>query len=83
MKDSGKRGRGDAAFTWSKDYGMRGSALNDAHQYKLDELAEIRARLFDGKVRSEEKVEAMVGRQWALTEMLAIDGIKVSFRKER
>jgi hypothetical protein len=82
MKDDGARGRGDAKFFWKKTWQMRGYALTEEHKYKLDELAEIRARLFDGRVRSDDKVDNMLGRQQALLDMLYIDGVDVEYRKE-
>ena len=83
MKNQGARGKGDAMFVWEKDRSMRGYPLNEEHAYKLDELAEIRARLFDGKVRAGDKEDDMVGRQEALVQMLGEDGVYVTFRKER
>lgn len=82
MKDKGARGKGDARFVWEKDRSMRGYPLNDEHAYKLDELAEIRARLFDGKLRTDLAVDNLVARQEALVQMLGCDGVYVSFRKE-
>lgn len=82
MKDDGARGRGDAKFFWKKNWQMRGYPLSEEHKYKLDELAEIRARLFDGKVRADDKVDNMLARQMALLDMLYIDGVDVEFRKE-
>jgi hypothetical protein len=81
MKDDGARGRGDAKFFWKKTW-MKGHALNEEHKYKLNELAEIRARLFDGRVRSDDKVDDMLARQMALLDMLYIDGVDVEYRKE-
>ena len=82
MKDEGARGRGDAKFFWKKTWQMRGYALTEEHNYKLDELAEIRARLFDGKLRTNLAIDNMTARQMALLDMLYIDGVDVEFRKE-
>lgn len=82
MKNQGARGKGDAKFVWKKGMSMRHYPLNDEHAYKLTELAEIRARLFDGKVRSDDKVGEMLGRQEALVSMLGEDDVEVTFRKE-
>jgi hypothetical protein len=82
MKDEGARGRGDAKFFWKKTWQMRGHALTEEHNYKLDELAEIRARLFDGKLRTNLAIDNMTARQMALLDMLYIDGVDVEFRKE-
>lgn len=82
MKDAGVRGRGEAKFFWKKMKHMEGYPLNEEQKYKLDELAEIRARLWDGKVRSDDKVQNMLARQWALMDMLFMDEIDVEVRKE-
>ena len=82
MKDKGARGKGDAKFVWEKDRSMCGYPLHEEHAYKLDELAEIRARLFDGKLRTDLAVDNLVARQEALVSMLGEDGVHVTFRKE-
>lgn len=82
MKDMGARGKGDAKFVWKKGRGMAGYPLNEGHAYKLDELAEIRARLFDGKLRTNLAVDSLVARQEELVQMLGDDDVHVTFRKE-
>lgn len=76
-KVRGYRGKGKARFEWVKDSSMRNYPLLDDHIYKLDELAQLRARLFDGKERSQEKLDEMYYRQECLVEMLGIDGVLV------
>jgi ABC-type transport system involved in cytochrome bd biosynthesis fused ATPase/permease subunit len=82
MKDKGTRGKGDAMFVWNKGMTMKGYPLHDEHIYKLTELAEIRARLFDGKLRTNLAIDNMVGRQEELVQMLGQDDVHVTFRKE-
>ena len=82
MKDRGARGKGDAMFVWNKGMTMKGYPFHDEHIYKLAELAEIRARLFDGKPRLADSIDNMLGRQEALVQMLGQDDVHVTFRKE-
>lgn len=80
LKDRGARGKGQAKFVWVKQYWIKNYPLGPEQQYKLDELAEIRARLFDGKVRSDNRVGDMEARQHELISMLYQDGVDIELK---
>lgn len=80
LKDRGARGKGQAKFVWVKQYWIKDYPLGPEQQYKLDELAEIRARLFDGKLRTDLAIDNLVARQNDLIDMLHQDGVDIELK---
>lgn len=62
MKTNGMRNRGRAMFRWAKTAYYFDPLEPEELDY-LSELAQIRNRLVDGKVRSEEKLDRLYARQ--------------------
>ena len=82
-KTNGTRGKGEAMFIWMKTANKYEALAIDTLAY-LTELAQIRTRIFDGKVRSAEKTEALWGRHEEVVGILGgFHEIEVRFPRQR
>lgn len=82
-KTAGIRGKGQATFVWTKTAYLNDPLSADTLQY-LSELAQVRARIFDGKERTEERLEALQSRQFTIVDILAgWHDIAIRFPRER
>ena len=82
-KTTGIRGKGQATFVWTKVEYKSDPLGADTLQY-LSELAQVRARMFDGKNRTENQIDNLQSRQFTIMDILGgFHGIAVRFPKER
>lgn len=78
-KTTGIRGKGQATFVWTKVEYKSDPLGPNALQY-LSELAQVRARLFDGKARPQEKMDDLEERQFTIIDILGgFEGVEITF----
>jgi hypothetical protein len=68
-KTNGTRGKGQAKFYWNKTEFKHEALATDSLDY-LSELASIMTRLFDGKKRTDDQLEALESRQYEIADIL-------------
>ena len=82
-RTNGARGNGQARFVWKKT-AYKYDPLQPEELAYLDELARLRRRMFDGKVRSEDKQEAIEARQYEVVGILGdFHYVDITFPDER
>ena len=82
-KTNGIRGKGQAMFIWLKTQYKSDPLAVDTLEY-LNELAQIRSRMFDGKARTEASAERLNARHEEVVGILGgFHAIEVRFPRQR
>jgi hypothetical protein len=69
VKTQGIRGTGQAKFVWSKTQYKSEPLSEDTLGY-LSELAQVRKRLFESKNMTQDRLEKLTSRQFAILDIL-------------
>jgi hypothetical protein len=83
LKTTGIRGKGQAKFVWSKIEYKSDPLGAETLQY-LSELAQVRARMFDGKTRTATQIQNLESRQMMIMDILGgFHGVQIRLSAER